>query len=84
MLLIQIVISIIYLGSWVTFVAVRLTRVIWGGLITKFRLRVYKSRYGTKIMKAHWILRLVTSVMYLGFAFGFSIWLPEHFCEFIG
>lgn len=35
-------------------------------------------------MKTDWILRLVTLIFYVGLSFGFSIWLPEQFCDLIG
>lgn len=35
------------------------------------------------MMKADFILRLVTLIFYICLSFGFSIWLPEHFCELI-
>jgi len=31
-----------------------------------------------------WILRLVTLIIYIGIAFGFSIELPKQFCDLIG
>ena len=36
------------------------------------------------MMKADWIVRLVTLGFYICLSFGFSTWLPEHFCELIG
>ena len=36
------------------------------------------------MMKTDWILRLVTLIFYIGLSFGFSVWLPEHFCKLIG
>ena len=81
MLAIQFVVSIIYIGSWVTFILVRIPRVVWGLLMQKFKLNIFLSARGINIMKADWILRLTTLVIYIGLSFGFSVWLPEHFCE---
>lgn len=35
-------------------------------------------------MMFDWILRLVTLIIYIGIAFGFSIELPKQFCDLIG
>ena len=77
MVAIQFVISIIYIGSWLTFVFVRLPRVGWGFALLKWRNKVFLSHSGICIMKMDWILRLVTLLFYLGFSLGFSVWLPE-------
>ena len=36
------------------------------------------------MMMFDWILRLVTLIIYIGIAFGFSIELPKQFCDLIG
>ncbi len=41
MLAIQFVISIIYIGSWFTFLIVRIPRVLWGLLLNKYRKKTY-------------------------------------------
>lgn len=77
MLAIQFIISIIYIGSWFTFLFVRIPRVVWGLLLSKFHRKIYMSMRGAGIMKADWIFRLVTLVIHILLAFGFSVWLPE-------
>ena len=77
MLAIQFVISIIYIGSWFTFLLVRIPRVIWGLCTSKFQRKIYMSMRGANIMKADWIFRLVTLVLHIFLSFGFSVWLPE-------
>ena len=84
MTLIQFVISIIYLGSWVTFVIVRLPRVFWGCVLSHCQRRIIKSKSAQCMMKTDWILRCVTLGIYICVSFGFSTWLPERFCELIG
>jgi hypothetical protein len=84
MILIQFVISIIYLGSWVTFFLVRIPRLVWGFVMANWKTKIFNSKSAQCMMKADWILRLVTLVFYIGLSFGFSVWLPEHFCELIG
>ena len=44
MILIQFVISIIYLGSWVTFVMVRIPRVFWGCIMNHSKEKIIKSK----------------------------------------
>ena len=77
MLAIQFVISIIYIGSWFTFLIVRIPRVIWGLILSKYQRKVYMSMRGAGIMKADWILRLSTLVIHILLSLGFSVWLPE-------
>ena len=84
MTLLQLLISIIFLGSWVTFFFVRIPRLGWGLGIAKCRKQVFNSRFGINLMKTDWILRVVTFCIYLITALGFSAWLPEQFCELIG
>ena len=84
MLAIQLVISIIYIGSWYTFLLVRLPRVVWGYTISYCKMRIFKSPRGLCLQKTDWILRLVTMAIYLVVSFGFSVWLSEEFCELIG
>ena len=84
MILIQFVVSIIYLGSWVTFLLVRVPRLVWGCVMAQWKLKIFKSNSAQCMMKADWILRLTTLIFYVLLSFGFSIWLPERFCELIG
>ena len=84
MILIQFVVSIIYLGSWLTFIMVRVPRLIWGCAMTTQKLRIFRSNKGVCMMKADYIVRLVTLAFYICLSFGFSIWLPEQFCLLIG
>ena len=77
MTLLQLLISIIFLGSWVTFFFVRIPRLGWGLGISKCRKQVFNSRFGIILMKTDWILRVVTFFIYLLTALGFSAWLPE-------
>ena len=35
-------------------------------------------------MKTDWIMRLITLVCHFLLSFGFSVWLPEQFCNLIG
>jgi len=51
--------------------------------MSKYKLNIFLSSRGIKIMKADWIARLATLVIYIGLSFGFSVWLPEHFCELL-
>ena len=44
MILIQFVVSVIYLGSWVTFITVRVPRVFWGCIMKHGKKRIMKSR----------------------------------------
>lgn len=44
MILIQFVISIIYLGSWVTFIMVRIPRVLWGCIMNHSKEKIIKSK----------------------------------------
>ena len=84
MLAIQFVISIIYIGSWFTFLLVRIPRVIWGLLTSKFQRKIYMSMRGAGIMKADWIFRIITLVIHFLLSLSFSVWLPEQFCDLIG
>ena len=84
LLALSFIISIIYIGSWITFLAVRLIRVIWGFFMQQCSLRIYKSRSGQCMMKADWIFRLITVILYLIVAFATSVRMPELFCDFIG
>jgi len=84
MIAIQLVISIIYIGSWVTFCLVKIPRIFWGLIFAKWRLKILNSPRSRCIMMADWILRLVTLLIYVGIAFGFSIELPKQFCNLIG
>ena len=84
MIAVQFIVSIIYLGSWITFLLVRVPRIIWGLGMVKYKTRVFKSHRGVCLMKTDWILRLVTVGFYLAIALSFSVWLPKQFCELIG
>ena len=44
MILIQFVVSVIYLGSWFTFIMVRVPRVFWGCIMTHGKKKIIKSR----------------------------------------
>ena len=44
MIFIQFVISIIYLGSWVTFIMVRIPRVVWGCIMNHGKKKIIKSK----------------------------------------
>ena len=81
---IQFVISIIYIGSWLTFVFVRLPRVGLGFALLKWRNKIFLSNNGVCWMKTDWMLRLGTGILYIAFSLGFSAWLPERYCELIG
>jgi hypothetical protein len=83
MITVQLVISIIYIGSWASFFLVRAPRLLWGLMFAKWRLQIFHSGRGLCMMKADWILRLVTLILYVGIAFGFSTWLPEQFCALL-
>ena len=84
MIFIQFVISIIYLGSWVTFIMVRIPRVVWGCIMSHGKKKIIKSKSASCMMKTDWILRLVTLIFYICLSFGFSVWLPDRFCKLIG
>ena len=84
MLALQFIVSIIYLGSWLTFFFVRVPRVLWGWALLKWKFEVFTSHRGICLLKAEWILRLSTLALYVCLALGFSVWLPEQFCELIG
>ena len=84
MILVQFVVSIIYLGSWFTFIFVRVPRLVWGCVMAHWKLKIFRSTRALLMMKADYILRLATLVIYVGLSFGFSVWLPEQFCELIG
>mmetsp|Transcript_1141 Transcript_1141/g.1699 ORF Transcript_1141/g.1699 Transcript_1141/m.1699 type:complete len:209 (-) Transcript_1141:766-1392(-) len=84
MIAIQFVISIIYLGSWLTFLLVRVPRVCWGLALLKWKKKVFLSRSGILIMKMDWMIRMATMFFYLIFSLGFSVWLPAQYCELIG
>ena len=84
MIAIQFVISIIYIGSWWTFLLVRTPRVIMGLISNKYRLQIFNSSKAMCMLKADWITRVVTIAFYLLISFGFSVQLPMDFCELIG
>lgn len=84
MLAIQFLVSIIYIGSWITFILVRLFRVLWGLAMKKWRLGLLHSPRAAKWIKADYIGRLVTVVIYFGVSFGFSVMLPRQFCDLMG
>ena len=81
MFAIQFVISIIYIGSWVTFLFVRIPRVVLGLILTKWKLKIFRSNHGICAMKMDWIVRATTAIIYVVFSFGFSVYLPKNFCE---
>ena len=81
---IQFVISIIYIGSWWTFLFVRIPRVVMGLIWSKWKLQIFNSNKAMCMLKADWILRVATLGLYLLISFGFSVWLPRNFCELIG
>ena len=84
LLALQFIVSIIYIGSWASFLLIRMSRVIWGLITSNCRLKIYRSRMGICLMKADWIFRFVTFVLDIILAIGFSVSLPEQFCELIG
>jgi len=74
---IQFIVSIIYFGSWLTFVIVRLPRVLWGLAMVKYKTQVFRSSRGICLWQTDWILRIITVLFYVSVAFGFSVWLPK-------
>ena len=84
LLVLQFIVSIIYIGSWASFLMVRASRVIWGLITSNCRLKIYRSSMGICLMKADWVFRLTTFVLDFILAFVFSVSLPEQFCELIG
>ena len=60
MLFIQALISIVYLGSWITFLVVRIPRVLWGSIMAILRVKILQSGSARCMLNSDWVLRLVT------------------------
>lgn len=80
LLIVQIVTSIFYLGSWATFGLVRVPRVAVN-IVSKYFVEKFPTRRRKlQFLKAEWYFRLASVLVYVALSLGFCTWLPEKFC----
>ena len=81
MFAIQVVISILHIGSWFTLAAVRVPRILTSCCLGSCTMRVQDLSRRKKCIKSEGVIRLVTLILYFLISFGFSVYLPKEFCH---
>ena len=69
------------MGSWVTFLLVRLPRLGMSIFSAKFFHRVVTVDRKIKFLDWEWKVRAITVALYIVLSLGFSVWLPGQFCK---
>lgn len=77
----QLVISLIYMGSWFTLVLVRIPRVVISIFSQRCFFKIRDADRRISYLKFEWVARLVTNVLYVLLSIGWSVWLAGRFCE---
>ena len=77
----QLVISLIYMGSWFTLVLVRIPRVAISIFSQRCFFKIRDADRRIRYLKFEWVARLVTNVLYVLLSIGWSVWLAGRFCE---
>ena len=81
MLGVQLIVSILYIGSWFTMGLVRIPRVLIGCVTTQCLVKISDLNRRTMFLKFEWIMRLVTVAIYFIVSFASSVYLPKQFCH---
>ena len=82
--ILQLLISPIYLGSWITFAVVRIPRVIISLFSQRCFFKINDMNRRLSYLKFEWIARLITTIIYTLVSIGMSIWLSGKFCDMFG
>ena len=77
----QLTISLIYIGSWITFSVVRIPRVIISVFSQRCFFKISDMNRRLNYLKFEWITRFATVIIYTLVSLFWSVWLSGQFCE---